>query len=531
MARQDGFFIIDGLFHADLPVAFNQLTDDNFGVNDTVYRTADGQKIVTVQSPQLLDLGDYRDYYHRRKIQVQAWKAEWSEESLMTVFMAEQLRELYENQKKFWIQYDDEMSRCWGRCVGLNVDLKDGNAPHVYFTPHYPIFPYGHEPPDDPNLATAWDDMLMVGRTVWASGTYNVHPDYGMVVIDAGGRRYSDRVKAHLKYTWRGYVRIRELQLVPFKMAQTYYTGLVVFEQIAVPINGVELGWRDPPYTGICTYYARVRTSTRAKIAITATASGIRYAHRVTSGSINGNVVITSKIIGGKNSVAYKYGRTPVSPIRFIVSGAGVINYQVVSSGVGTSRTKSDSGVGWARSTSSKTASQILADNDADTYIYGSTYSQQFKLEEFADPLVNTGHILKVTWRRVTTVNTTLTVRLLQGSLLIAAPTFTQSTDGDVVSTYTLTGAQADLITDYSNLYIEFYADYQAAILTFLMEMPLPGANIKTRSVTGNITVRSTVKARRPTITGYPVLGQLVIKCSPNNGTTAQVLDFSGNSD
>lgn len=530
MARQDGFFIVDGLFHTDLPIAFTQITDDSFGVNDAVYRTADGQKVITFQSPQILEYGDHRDYYHRRKILVQAWKADWGEESLMTVFMAEQLRELYENQKPFWIQYDDEMSRCWGRCIGFDADLNDGNAPHVYFTPHYPIFPYGHEPPDDPNTATAWDGMFMVGRTVWTSGTYSVYPDYGMVVINADGRRYSDRIKTHLKYTWRGYVRIRELQLAPFKLAQTYYTGMVVFEQVAVPITGVPLEWRDPPYTGICTYYDRIRTSTRAKLAIVSTVSAIRYAHVVAPSAVNGQVVVMAKVMATKTSVAYRYGRSLVSPIRIVVPGTGTISIVVgtIGAGLGSGMggTISETGVGWGTSTSTKTASEILNDNDSKTYIYGSTYSQRFKLDTFADPLINTGHTLTVTWRRGSAINTTLTVRLLQGALVIATPTFTQVVDGDVVSTYTLSGAQADLISDYANLYIEFYADYQAVITGFTIEIPLPGSGIKTRSVTGNITVSASVKAQRPPIIGYPILAQITVKCLPSVGLVAYAVNI-----
>jgi hypothetical protein len=230
---------------------------------------------------------------------------------------------------------------------------------------------------------------------------------------------------------------------------------------------------------------------------------------------------VSAKVVAIKTSSAYKYGRNLVNHVRIVVPGSGGIPVQVVSSGVGTGSTKSDTGVGWARSTVSKTASEILADNNSDTYIYGSTYSQRFKLDEFSDPLVNTGHILKVTWRRSTSANTTLTLRLLQGALLIAAPSFTQTTDGDVLSTYTLTGAQADLITDYSNLYIEFYADYQAVVSTFLIEVPLPGANVKTRSVTGTIKVVSTVKAQRPPIIGHPMIGRLVLQTSPSSGIVA----------
>jgi hypothetical protein len=513
MSRQDGYFIVDGVFHTDLPVAFSQVLDDNFGVPDAVYHIADGQKVVAVQSPQLLDLDTYQDYFHRRKIHVQAWKADWGEESLMTVLMAEQLRQLYNTQQNFWIQYDDEMARCWGRLVGLNADLVNGHADHVYFTPHYPIFPFGHEPPDDPEASDAWESMLMVGRELLDVDAYSVYPDYGMVVINADGRRYHDRIKAHLKYTWRGYVRVKELMLSPHQLAQTYYTGTVVFEQVAIPISGVDLTWRDAPYTGVCTVYATVRTSTFAKIAIVSKAAGSRYGKIIGGHNNITPIRLGSRVRAIKDIVAHKYGRTVVSAFSMGVPGNGTVTAIVAVSETTTGTTIDSSGTGWFGSTNSKPLAELLADGDDLTYIYGSTFSQKFKLTSFSDPLVNSGHTLNIKWRRGTGGTTKLTVYLLQGTAkIIAAVTFTRSVDDDAVDTYTLSGAQADLITDYTNLYVEFYSDRLAIVPAFLIEIPIPGAGvIKTRSVTGNVAVQSKVTAVRPPINGYPELSRVKI--------------------
>lgn len=81
-------------------------------------------------------------------------------------------------------------------------------------------------------------------------------------------------------------------------------------------------------------------------------------------------------------------------------------------------------------------------------------------LTTIEDPLSSTGHIMR--WRRQksasggATVN--LTVRLLQSTTQI-----TSQSDADIpaawaTTTYTLSGAEADAITDYTNLRLEFVA-------------------------------------------------------------------------
>lgn len=518
MSIQEGFFVVDGIFHTDLPVAFSQLTDDNFGVPDNVLKTADGKRITTVQAPQLLDLGDYRDYYHRRKIHIQAWKAEWGEQSLMTVFMAEQLRDLYETQKQFWIQYDDEMSRCWGRLIGLNADLEDGNNPHVYFTPHYPIFPYGHEPLADPEAAGAWDNMLWVANELW-TGDFDVYSDYGMVVLPADNKRFNDRIKVHLKYTWRAYVRIREMNLQPIQLAQTYYTGEVAFEVVAIPVTGVPLEWRDPPYTGICTYYARVRTSSFSKIAIVALVNGYSYGDVISTPRTPVSPVQVKAIVyAGKNATPYKYGQTPVSPIRIIVpvGGGGVTGNSTAVGAIGT--TKGSTGVGWASNVSSKQTYEVISDADPSSYAYGSTFSAKFELSDLSDPDKSTGHVMSVDWSRMSGNTTKLTVYLLQGERVIAQPQFTRSADGLINDSYTLSNAEADSITDYNDLWVKFYADYQSYVSWFGFVLPPP--TIKYSSIFGTITVQATAYATRTLAVGYPVLAQIRIKTAAAAGIT-----------
>lgn len=524
MAVQENYFIVDGVFHADVPTAFSQLTEDNFGVADTVYKVADGRRIVTVQSPQNLDYGDYRDYFHRRKILVQAWKAEWGEESLMSNFMAEQLRELYETQKPFWIQYDDEMSRCWGRLIGLNADLNDGNAPHAYFTPHYPIFPYGHEPPDDPEAAGAWDGMLWVANSLW-DGDFSVYPDYGLVLLPADSKRFNDRIKAHLKYTWRAYVRVRSLALNPFQIAQTYYTGMVEFEQIAVPITGVALEWRDPPYTGICTYYARDRIRTFERIAIVAKANGYAYGAVDADPITPVSPIRIRSFVRGLSTTPVKYAQTPVGQIKIIVPvGGGGGSIQSTKELGSVVIAIASTGTGWLPNVTTKTVTAVVSDADASTYAYGSTFSQKFLLAPMEDPNSSTGHTITIDWRRLSGNTTKLTVYLLQGERTITQVQFTRSSDGNSIDTYTLTGAEADSITDYTNLWIRLYADYQAGVVYF--NFALPGATIKYASPVGTIAVTATAKGTKPLSQAYPVLAQ--VKVLGTGLATKSVPDIPG---
>ena len=84
------------------------------------------------------------------------------------------------------------------------------------------------------------------------------------------------------------------------------------------------------------------------------------------------------------------------------------------------------------------------------------------RLSDVTDPAVSTGHIIRVRYSRndtgaVSTVD--LTFRLKQGTTLIREDVFIAISDAWTTTVSTLTAAQADSITDYSNLFFEFQAD------------------------------------------------------------------------
>lgn len=93
------------------------------------------------------------------------------------------------------------------------------------------------------------------------------------------------------------------------------------------------------------------------------------------------------------------------------------------------------------------------------------------------DPLVSTGHIIRARWRRASGTTAGAKLRLYQGSTLIATLTNSSLGGSFATSSLTLTGAQADSITDYTDLRldVEFYTGTGiASVDVAWVEMELP---------------------------------------------------------
>ena len=75
------------------------------------------------------------------------------------------------------------------------------------------------------------------------------------------------------------------------------------------------------------------------------------------------------------------------------------------------------------------------------------------------DPQASTGHVVRYRYRKNTTggAQINLTVALMQGAVQIASWSHT-NIDAVTTAAQTLTGPQADSITDYSNLRLRFTA-------------------------------------------------------------------------
>lgn len=82
-------------------------------------------------------------------------------------------------------------------------------------------------------------------------------------------------------------------------------------------------------------------------------------------------------------------------------------------------------------------------------------------LSNVEDPEVSTGHIVRYRYKKDAAAGTVidLTVKLMQGAVEIASWTHNDIGDTIVQAEQTLTGPQADSITDYTDLRLRFIAN------------------------------------------------------------------------
>jgi hypothetical protein len=125
--------------------------------------------------------------------------------------------------------------------------------------------------------------------------------------------------------------------------------------------------------------------------------------------------------------------------------------------------------------------------SDAD-YITNSTGTNAgfIGLSNITDPAVSTGHIMR--WRAKNDLSAAITLRLKVGGTNIAtqAPSITSSFAN---YSYTLSGAEADNITDYNDLRIEFMSGVSGVSQVSWFEFEVPAAT----SVTTPLAVAGTI--------------------------------------
>lgn len=118
-----------------------------------------------------------------------------------------------------------------------------------------------------------------------------------------------------------------------------------------------------------------------------------------------------------------------------------------------------DTSVGpWAASTGTDLYAMIDEESASDTdYIYADALGTgKFKILPVTDPAASTGHV--VNYRIWSPVSGNAKVRLVQGTTTIAEWTHTTLPSTATSYSQQLTGLQADAITDYDDLYLEFEA-------------------------------------------------------------------------
>lgn len=125
-------------------------------------------------------------------------------------------------------------------------------------------------------------------------------------------------------------------------------------------------------------------------------------------------------------------------------------------------------------------------------------------LSSLTDPAVGTGHIVRYRYAKVPNGGrqANLHVRLLQGTTEIAAWSHSAITSGVSLVEQTLSGAQADAITDYSTLRLEFRAETvgggsASGARVYWAEMEVPDAGAQPLQRTLAVTATFTAGANR----------------------------------
>lgn len=82
------------------------------------------------------------------------------------------------------------------------------------------------------------------------------------------------------------------------------------------------------------------------------------------------------------------------------------------------------------------------------------------KISSLTDPSVSTGHIVRYRYQKnlASEQPINIVVRLYQGATIIAQATHTDVGNPWTSGSFTLSGTEADSITDYTDLYIQFEA-------------------------------------------------------------------------
>lgn len=89
------------------------------------------------------------------------------------------------------------------------------------------------------------------------------------------------------------------------------------------------------------------------------------------------------------------------------------------------------------------------------------TAACKIKLANASDPGKSNSHVVRYRFQKNSSGGQvlSLTVRLLQGNTTIASTTHTNVANGFTLGTFTLSGAEADSITNYADLYLQFEAN------------------------------------------------------------------------
>ena len=155
-----------------------------------------------------------------------------------------------------------------------------------------------------------------------------------------------------------------------------------------------------------------------------------------------------------------------------------------------------DSDITFSNWTGSYTAIDEASYDDGD-YIQGANNnngSAEVGLSDVADPVSSSDHVLRFrAWQQNNTKNRQLTAYLFQGTTQIASYACGNLVkDTPTAYSYTLTGAEADSITDYTDLWLRFtsYGDVgtpasqRSYVYVSWTELEVPDSSFYSKTVT-----------------------------------------------
>lgn len=213
MAVKEGFIIIDGAEYDWLPGGFKRLPD-----RPVRKQTYDIQDLTTITVVHKAPTNAAVTYAEDRKIHRQGWVVEWNQKAPCSSEMRDHFDLLYQLQKEFWIQFDDVMIRegCILRTVG--TDYK------AYFTPTFPIAPYGYEDSE------VYSGNVYINGEI--AGGYTVTSELGLIRFDSS---LTAEDVVTMDYSWRAKVRMEAFDMQEgFELAQHYHVGQITLLQTSI---------------------------------------------------------------------------------------------------------------------------------------------------------------------------------------------------------------------------------------------------------------------------------------------------------
>lgn len=215
MAVYEGKLIVDGRHYDYLPSDWDKVAE--FGVRKQTFPTLDMKNITVVQKAPS---STSDTYIENRKVHRQAWNISWDQNAPLSQEMVDHFTLLYQLQKEVWVQFDDMMTRSGCILETVGTDYK------AYFTPTFPIMPYGHAP-NDPR---EYNGTVFVNNVAKYTG-FSVDSEIGMVRFE-NALASTDVVQ--MAYSWKARVRVDQINFTPgFRMAQHFYVGSMTLVQTA----------------------------------------------------------------------------------------------------------------------------------------------------------------------------------------------------------------------------------------------------------------------------------------------------------